>query len=88
MGDAALPDDFGLREAVIARGIELFKEVAAGSTGTSALVTHGKLLALVLSALTGADPFELFVAIGNPHAFEVFTSGFGFELRTLWSPSV
>ena len=87
-GDTALPDDVEPRDAAIARGLDAFREAATDKTGVPALVTHGKLLALVLSALGGGDPFELFMTFRSPHAFEVQAVGSVFEIRTLWHPPV
>jgi len=85
--DAALPDHVEPRDAVIARGLAAFREASTGGAGVPVLVTHGKLLALVLSALGGGNAFDLFTTFRNPHAFEVRAVGSAFEVRSLWHPS-
>jgi len=85
-GDVELPHGVESRDAAIARGLASFRDVARDGPVVSALVTHGKLLALLLSALGGGDPFDIFTTLHNPHAFEVRAAGTMCEVRSLWHP--
>ena len=86
--DIPLPVDVEARAAARSRGLAVLNDAAAITNGVAALVTHGKLLALVLGELMGGDPFEVFMTLRSPHAFEVRASRSGFEVRSLWHPSV
>lgn len=86
-GTTALPDGVEAREAAIARGVASFRDAASDGAVVSVLITHGKLLALVLAALCGGDPFDVFVTMRNAHAFEVAATTTTCEVRDLWHPA-
>jgi 2,3-bisphosphoglycerate-dependent phosphoglycerate mutase len=70
-GETAPPAGFEPLAAARARGLAALQDALAAGGGTRVLVTHGKLLALVVAALRHADPFAVFVTIQNPHVFAV-----------------
>ncbi|HEV7732390.1 MAG TPA: histidine phosphatase family protein [Candidatus Binatia bacterium] len=74
-GSVPLPAGVESVHAARARGLAALREAAARADGVPALVTHGKLLALVLGALQGIDPFDIFVTLRNPHVFDVQMTG-------------
>jgi hypothetical protein len=71
--------------AARARGLAAVAEAAAGAD-TTALVSHGKLLALTVGALTRSDPFTIFRALGNPHVLELDDAGGHPVVRRVWPP--
>jgi 2,3-bisphosphoglycerate-dependent phosphoglycerate mutase len=70
-GQQAQPPGFEPLAMARARGLAAFHEALAAGGGTRVLVSHGKLLALVVAALRGVDPFDVFVTIENPYVFAV-----------------
>ncbi len=74
---AALPADVEPMTAARARGLAALADAPDGA----ALVTHGKLLALVLGALRGVDPYDVFLTLENPHVFAVSHDGAVRSLR-------
>jgi 2,3-bisphosphoglycerate-dependent phosphoglycerate mutase len=70
-GQQAPPPGFESLDAARARGLAAFRDALAAGGGTRVLVSHGKLLALVVAALRGTDPFDVFVTIENPYVFAV-----------------
>jgi 2,3-bisphosphoglycerate-dependent phosphoglycerate mutase len=83
-GRAQLPADVEPVAAVRARGLQALHEVLANVSGLPVLVTHGKLLALVVSGIDGRDPYEVFMSIRTPHVFEVVGSDAGLQVRSVW----
>jgi len=69
------------------RAVAFLHRVMREGSGPAILVTHGKILSLLLGHLRDSDPFEEFLAIGNPHVFEVSGAVPNCEVRTLWSPA-
>jgi 2,3-bisphosphoglycerate-dependent phosphoglycerate mutase len=70
-GTVALPSEVESLADARARGLAAVREAPPAA----AIVTHGKLLALVVSALGGLDPYAVFVGLQNPHVFELSASG-------------
>jgi 2,3-bisphosphoglycerate-dependent phosphoglycerate mutase len=87
-GSTALPGDVEPLITARARGLAAVREALALPGDVIALVTHGKLLALVLAELEGADPYEVFRTLRNAQAFEVRAVGTEVHVRSLWHPSV
>ena len=84
-GESALPREVETLAAARARGLAVLREALARHR-RCALVTHGKLLALVLAELQGRDPFDVFVELRNPHVFAVRGDASHGAVRSLWSP--
>jgi len=80
-GDAAAPPGYEPLAAVAARGLNAVAEALAAGGATRVLVSHGKLLSLVVGALRGVDPFEILVTIENPHVFAVEAAAGGVLVR-------
>ncbi len=81
-GRVSLPAGVEPVHAARARGLAALREAANGTDGVAALVTHGKLLALVLGELQGIDPFDVFVTLQNPHVFEIHATGPTLDVRS------
>lgn len=87
-GETPLPPEVEPLAAARARGLAALGDVATAASGAVALVSHGKLLALVIGALTATHPFDVFVTLENPHVLEVRAAGApGERVRTLWLPA-
>lgn len=87
-GDLPLPADVEPRQVAQARALAALQEAETSPGGVVGLVTHGKLLALLLEELTGTDAFAIFVTLRNPHAFAVSGPASRREVRSLWHPSI
>lgn len=85
-GDSPLPPGAEPAGVARARGLAALRDAMTSTDGVAALVTHGKLLALVLSELQKIGAFEAFKSLRNPHVFEARTSGARLEVRSLWFP--
>ncbi|MBY0275996.1 histidine phosphatase family protein [Candidatus Binatia bacterium] len=71
-----------------ARGLAVLHEALSDESGLPVLVTHGKLLSLVLSRIACSDPYEVFIGLRNPHVFEVAGSDGQLQVRSVWHPGV
>lgn len=80
-GTTSLPPDVEPLEAARGRGLAALREALDGP-GPVALVTHGKLLALVLAAVGAGDPYDVFVGLRNPHVFDVRRAGTALSARS------
>jgi len=87
-GGAVLPSHVEPLEAARARALAGFREALADESRLPVLVSHGKLLALVLSRIGGLDPYEVFVSLRTPHVFEVAGADGHLQVRSLWHPGV
>jgi 2,3-bisphosphoglycerate-dependent phosphoglycerate mutase len=80
-GATALPADVEPMDAARARGLAALHDALDGA-GPVALVTHGKLLALIVSTIGAGDPYDVFVALRNPHVFDVWRTGTALTTRS------
>jgi len=80
-GEAEAPPGYEPLAAVATRGLNAVAEALAVGGATRVLVSHGKLLSLVIGALRSVDPFEVLVTIENPHVFAVDAKSGGVLVR-------
>jgi 2,3-bisphosphoglycerate-dependent phosphoglycerate mutase len=80
-GTTPLPPDVEPMDGARGRGLAALHDAFDGP-GAVAVVTHGKLLALILSAIDGTDPYDVFVGLQNPHVFDVWRTGSGLTTRS------
>lgn len=87
-GRAQLPADVEPIAAARARGLAALRDALREDSHLTALVSHGKLLALVLSGIDGLDPYEVFTNLRTPHVFEVARTDGALRVRSVWNQGV